>query len=62
MTKSAKPQKTVAVIFVKWASSFQKAAGEKALREVLRAWQEFYLAKNQGNVITIDMGESEPKS
>lgn len=61
MSQSAKTRRTEAVISMKWASAFQQEAGEKALREVLRAWQEFYSEKNRGNVITIDIGEPEPK-
>lgn len=53
---------TTAVISVRWASSFQQQAGERALREVLRAWQEFYSEKNRGNVIKIDIDEAEPKT
>lgn len=51
---------TVAVISVRWASEFQKQAGEKALREVLQAWQEFYSQKHQGNGIKIDIGDGRP--
>lgn len=59
MSESAKPRRTDAVISVKWASEFQQEAEEKALREVLRAWQEFYAERNRGNVI--DIGEPPPK-
>ena len=59
MSESAQQLKTEAVISVQWASEFQQQAGEKALREVLRAWQEFYAEKNQGNVITIDIHEQD---
>lgn len=60
MTESAQPLTTTAVISVRWASPFQQQAGEKALREVLQAWREFYSEKNRGNVIEIDIGEREP--
>lgn len=62
MTEPAQTRTTVAVISVRWASAFQKAAGEKALREVLQAWREFYSEKHQGNDIKIDMGEPDPKN
>lgn len=61
MSNSAKNQSTESIVSVQWASAFQKQAGEKALGEVLQAWQDFYAEKNQGNVIKIDIGESEPK-
>ena len=57
MSESAKTRRTEAVISVRWASAFQKQAGEKALREVLQAWQEFYSEKNRGNVIKVEIGE-----
>jgi len=42
-------------ISVRWASPFQKQAREKALREVLQSWREFYMEKNKGNDITIEI-------
>jgi hypothetical protein len=62
MTEPAQSRTTVAVFSVRWASAFQQQAGEKALREVLRGWQEFYSEKNRRNVITIEIGEGEPKN
>lgn len=62
MPQSTEPLTTTAVISVRWASAFQQQAGERALREVLRAWQEFYCEKNRGNVIIIEMSEREPKA
>lgn len=61
MSESAMTRTTEAVISVRWASAFQNRAGEKALREVLKAWQEFYSEKHKGNIIKFDIGGPEPK-
>jgi hypothetical protein len=47
----ATPQ--IAVISARWASDFQKDAGEASLRNLLKAWQEFCMEKNKANKIEI---------
>lgn len=59
MTEPANPRTTVAVITARWASAFQKESGEKALREVLQAWREFYSEKHNGNDIKIDIADQQ---
>jgi hypothetical protein len=60
MSEPAQSRMTTATISVRWASELQQTAGEKALREVLQAWREFYSEKHRGNVIKIDIGVSRP--
>ena len=50
---------TTATITVLWASPFQQQAGEKALREVLQSWREFYMEKHKDNDITIKIDSDE---
>lgn len=59
--RASQSRTTVAVIDASCASSFQKESGEKALRQVLQAWREFYSEKHQGNDIKIDIAQPDQK-